>query len=225
LDALQGLPSPEGHIVLLSHKDFVVRAKAAAALSLFPKSPKHFRAVAGLVDSDSFQIRETAAQALVSVSQRGDQLAVEALGRLLTDKVREVRQAAAAGLRRVALPGDPSAISVAMACVTQGEWPVQCSALRVLMDLAPGDRALLTDVAEQLKTDSSATLAKNSADRLLQDMVESMKAEESVGTSTSSDEQHDEHGYGSDCGGLWNSSQRPHWGSEASDAELEWEES
>lgn len=167
VEALQAIPTLEAQLPLLTHKDFRIRMAAVKALGEMPQTAENVQGIARLVGSDAFEIREAVANALGVASPQGDPSCMEALGRLLADHVREVREAAANALRRVALKGDPSTISAVLASVTTKDWPVQCVALRVLVDIAPDNKKLLTDIAEQLQS-GNATLAKISAAKVLQ---------------------------------------------------------
>lgn len=175
IQALLTIPAVDARSRLLAHRTFAVRAAAVAALGHLPKSAENIHAVARLIRSASFEMREAVAKALAEVSVKGDTLAVSALGCLMKDPIREVREAAAASMRRVALPDDPSAVAVVLSCITHDAWPVQSSALQVLADIAPGSPDLLADIAHQVGG-GNATLAKITAARVLQAMSEQEEA-------------------------------------------------
>jgi len=167
--ALQAMPASEAQLVLLTHKDFQLRMSAVQAFARLPQRAETVQSLTRLLGSRSFQVREAVAMALAQASPRGDATALGALGKLLADGAREVRAAAADGFRRVALPDDPEAISIAMVCITEGDGPVQTTGLRVLADIAPSQQGMVRDLAEHLRSDG-ATMEKLSAARLLQVM-------------------------------------------------------
>jgi len=220
LAALQAIPTLDAQLVLLTHKEFCVRMTAIAALAQLPQSSEQVQRVVRLVESGCFQIREVAAMALAKLSPPSDQLALEALGKLLADPVREVREAATSGFRQVARPDDPTAIAIVLACVAHSEWPVQCVGLGVLPDIV-SDPTLVTNIAEQVRT-SGATFAKIAATKLLQAVATSTsRACHDSDESTLVNEDEDESFSEDDSSPQWRRplppQQQRRWHSEASD--------
>jgi len=217
---LQDMPVLDSQLVLLTHKDCGTRMAAVRRLAELQMNPEQVQRVAGLTEHKSFSVRETAAMALASVTPCNGASALEALGKLLEDPVREVREAAASNFPKAASPDDPLAISVLMSRITHPEWPVQCVALRVLPEIIT-DSALVTSIAEEIRT-CGATLAKITATKLLKKVAANSDACLGRGVAASFDEDEGTNGNLDKSFSKRSRTQQPQWHSEASDDEEDW---
>jgi len=139
-----------------------------AARSLPRGCQEALEVILGLLQSMSWQVRETAVYALSLIAERGDLHLLNRLAGILEDPVREVRNAAVSAFRTMAEPDDPETIKTVSSHLENPAWPVQCATLSALTIVAPSSPELIESIAQRLMA-GTPTFAKHMASRILKD--------------------------------------------------------